>query len=190
VSWIRKTKSFSNCRPRQRVLVNQYLKPRRAHPHNWTPGLVFFCKRRRSSAIAVDWIPLGIPRAHARCAQADNEAQSNRAPTDRARSRDISNDSESARPVEAKIRQSKIFGVEIHSRFDTESIEIGLQPLPIEDQMEPPWPMSVRRRLTAIHGYGRKGNGPGLRIRVESRAPQMVKRKVPRTDNPWRDSDH
>jgi hypothetical protein len=27
------------------------------------------------------------------------------------------------------IKRSKIFGVEIHSRFDTESIEIGRQPL-------------------------------------------------------------
>ena len=42
---------------------------------------------------------------------------------------DISNDNECARPVEAEIRRSKIFGVEIYSRFDTESIEIGLQPL-------------------------------------------------------------
>jgi len=31
--------------------------------------------------------------------------------------------------LDSLIRRSKIFGVEIHSRFDTESIEIDLEPL-------------------------------------------------------------
>ena len=42
-------------------------------------------------------------------------------------------------------------------------------------------------RLGKTRTYGARSNretAQDLRIRVESRAPQMVKRKVPRTDNP------
>ena len=49
---------------------------------------------------------------------------------------------------------------------------------------------AVKRRSAlylTVRGLTGKRHRPA--IRVERGAPQMVKRKVPRTDNPWRDSD-
>ena len=51
--------------------------------------------------------------------------------------------------LDSLIRRSEIFGVEIHSRFDAESIEIGLQPLvgpraPHAVKMQQKIPISVQ----------------------------------------------